>query len=130
MNRYAFRIHYDGDSRRIGHIPMDGDGVHAALCSFRDRLPAYLREMGAQAEVPEAPARSVTALRVCVHTHLDWERATVAMGCYAERHGLRAIHVTSALVAAPHGALPARRPLGALLEARAGALARRRFSLA
>jgi hypothetical protein len=111
MNRYAFRIHHDSDPRRIGFVPMDSDAVHAALARFRDYLPAYLREIGACAEALQPIQRSSTAIRVTVHTMLDWQQAATAMVGYADRHGLRATHVTVGLAAAAR-----RRTAGAVCE--------------
>lgn len=93
MNRYAYRIHYQEDPKRIGHIPMNGDEVHAALRRFRDALPQYLRELNASAEMPEAVQRHHNAIRVLIHTDRDWAQASRAMAAYADRHGLRATHV-------------------------------------
>lgn len=111
MNCFAYRIHYQDDPRRIGHIPMNSDEVVAALRRFRDALPQYLQELNASGEVPEPPARQNSAIRVIVRTELDWAKAALAMTGYADRHGLRATHVAK-------GPLPAQarggaRPLAA-----------------
>ncbi len=97
MNRYAYRIHYNDDPRRIGHIPMDSDELSAALGRFRDALPRYMAEMNATAELLEPMHRRGNAIRVVVNTVLDWAKMSAAMAGYADRHGLRATHVMSTL---------------------------------
>jgi hypothetical protein len=108
MNRYAYRIHYQEDPKRIGHVPMNGDEIHAALRRFHDALPQYLRELDASAELPEPVQRHCHAIRVLVHTDRDWALASQAMAAYADRHGLRATHVVRSRTDAPAGAPRAR----------------------
>jgi len=117
VNRYVYRIHYQIDPGRIGHIPMSGEEVHVALERFCAALRGYMAELSASAELPEPLQRHQTALRVAVLTCLDWAKTSAAMGAYAERHGLRATHVTVARACAPTCALPARASPGALLRA-------------
>jgi len=100
MNRYAFRIHYSHDPRRIGNMLLSSEGVAAALLRFRDALPTYMAEMRARAELTDPAQRHPHALRVVVFTPLDWAKASVAMAAFADRHGLRATHVASALMPA------------------------------
>lgn len=110
MNRFSYRIHYRNEPGRIGNIPMDSEQVFAALCRFRDSLPEYMEKIESQA-VTEVPlARHESAMRIVVHTNLDWQKATLAMAAYADRHGLSATHVASALVPVrPPPMTPARR---------------------
>jgi hypothetical protein len=101
MNRFAYRIHYSNDPRRIGNVEMGSEEVCAALARFREDLPRYMSEMGARAELSEPMQgpmrRHASSLRIKLHTRLDWAQASVAIGRYAERHGLRATHVANAL---------------------------------
>jgi hypothetical protein len=96
MNRFAYRIHYRNDPRRIGNIPMDGAEVSAALARFRDALPAYMAELDAVAQVCEPLSRHGSGLRIVVSTGLDWAKVSVALAAYADRHGLHATHIASA----------------------------------
>lgn len=116
MNRFAYRIHYHNEPRRIGHIPMNSDEVFAALGRFRDALPGYLAALNATVEMPEPLLRHRNALRVVVSTDLDWAKASKAMTGFADRHGLHATHVTVALASTPSVAKPARISVGALLQ--------------
>lgn len=109
MNRYAFRIHYKSDPRQSGNNPTTGDDVSGALCRFREALPEYMAELNATAQASEPIRDRDGAIRVHVYTHLDWAKASVAMAAYADRHGLRAIHVANAFVASP-GALFSKHP--------------------
>ncbi|SPE25154.1 hypothetical protein SBBP1_30040 [Burkholderiales bacterium] len=116
MNRFVYRIHYQIDPRRIGHIAMNSDEVYAALSRFCAALRGYMAEINASAELPEALQRNQSAVRVVVNTRLDWAKASVAMAGFADRHGLRATHVTVALASVPAAARAARMSLGALLQ--------------
>ncbi len=116
MSRYAYRIHYQQDSRRIGHIPMNSDEVFAALVRFRDALPLYLAALPATVEIPDPLLRNQNAVRVVVHTDRDWAQTSEAMKGFADRHGLLATHVTVALGTSRGAPKPARISLGALLQ--------------
>lgn len=110
MHCFAFRIHYQCEPRRIGHVLMNAEDVMAALNRFRAALPAYMAELGASAEVPQAGSAYNAALRVVVHTRRDWAQTTAAMTGYADRHGLCATPVTTALVSVASGPAVAAAP--------------------
>jgi hypothetical protein len=123
MNCYAYRIHEQDDPQRIGHVAMNSDEVHAALRRFHEALPQYLRELNASAELPEPLQRHCSAIRVLVHTELDWALASRAMNSYADRHGLRATRVLRSPSPGMDGSA-ARKGAGSwLMSALGGALA-------
>jgi len=97
MNRYSFRIHSRSDAGPADSRPMDPRDLSAALVRFRDTLPADLQTLQSHAEFPEAWSRSAGALRVIVHTPLDWQKTYQAMAGFAQRQGLCATHVAIAL---------------------------------
>ena len=107
MNRYAYRIHYQQPAQKQGQLPMDAEAVHSALRRFRESLPLYLHELNASAELPQALQGPCIAMRMLVHTDLDWANASLAMTRYADRHNLRATRVLRAPpVVAPRKGAP------------------------
>jgi len=111
MKQYSFRVHYRNDPRRIGHLPMDAIRLADALREFREALPRHIDGTGMRAEFPEPINAHASALRVVLHSALDWEKVALAMRAAADRYGLCATHIAVALhryapVPASAGALP------------------------
>lgn len=97
MNRFCFRIRFEGDLLRDGQGVADRKEAREAMGRFLRELPACLAELGASAQLAHVPRGQDTALRLMVSTVLDWETAYLAMVGFAVRHELRATLVRKGL---------------------------------
>lgn len=101
MHRHSFRIHHENDPHRAANRSVDSDEAFAALRRFRDALPSHLEALGASAEILPQPQPRQPSIRMTISTELDWEKTYLAMVGFAQRHGLRAIHVRMGLASTP-----------------------------